>query len=494
MRTAKKFLLNAIILTITTLILRVVDVSFVVYISKKVGAEGMGIFQLILSVYRFGITLSISGIELATIRLVAEELANGSHASVKAAVKKCIHYSMFFSLMAALLLSLFADTIVTHWIHGRVSSISIYALAISLPFLSLSAVMGGYFLAVRRVIKSASGRILEQFINVTVTIYILSILAPKGLEYAILALVLGGVVSEFLSFLYVFLLFLLDKRRYKKHGAVNLNLTKRMFGIAMPVALSSYIRSGLNTYKQIMIPMGLEKSGVSCSIALAQYGIITGMVIPILMFPSAFLSAFSSLLIPEVAEKHVQKMHKRINYIISRIFKVTLLFSICMSGIFVTYSNELSMLIYKNLDAAYFIRILAPLIVAMYFDDIVDAILKGINQQVYVVKVNILDTIICIILLYTLLPLYSIKGYILVIFISEIFNVYLSIRKLMKVTGCELLLLWWVIVPVFIMAASIVITKLLALSNLYLSIGVTIAIYSLILSAVGVIRHKDFEI
>lgn len=494
MRKAKKFLLNALIVTATSLILRTLDVSFMVYVSNKIGAEGMGVFQLILSIYRLAITLAISGIELATIRLVAEELACGTHSGVKAAVKKCICYSMFFSILSATILIIGSNAIVTHWLHSKITVHTIYALALSLPFLSISCVLGGYFIAVRRVVKSSSARILEQFVKITVAIYALTLLAPKGLAYSCLALVLSGALSEFISFLYLFLLYLFDKKRYKSSSLVDKSLTRRMLNISLPVAISSYIRSGLSTYKQIMIPIGLEKSGVSCNVALAQYGIISGMVMPIIMFPSAILSAFGSLLIPEFAEKYVQKMHARINYIISRIFKTTLLFSICISGILITFSNELSMAIYKNLEAAPFIRILSPLIVAMYFDDIIDAILKSINEQVSVVRINIFDTLFCIMLLYILLPLYGIKGYLMVIFVSELFNVFFSMRRLIKVTGCQLKLLWWLVLPSIIMGTALMITKLLALSNLTIKILVAATIYLLILSAVGALRKSDFKL
>jgi stage V sporulation protein B len=264
-----------------------------------------------------------------------------------------------------------------------------------------------------------------------------------------------------------------------------------MLNISLPVALSSYIRSGLNTYKQIMIPLGLQKSGISSDMAIAQYGMIRGMVMPVIMFPSALLSAFSSLLIPEIAEKHIQKKNNDISIIISKIFKVTLLFSICISGILFSYANELSIAIYKNPDAGVFIKIFAPLIIIMYLDDIVDAILKGLNEQVHVVIINIFDTILSICLLYTLLPICSIKGYIIVIFASELFNSSLSIWRLIKVTSFDLKIIKWVILPIVIIIVCLAITKFLIRSNLILSIIIVLALYSIILYTIGVITKKD---
>ena len=103
------------------------------------------------------------------------------------------------------------------------------------------------------------------------------------------------------------------------------------------------------------------------------------------------------------------------------------------------FSNEISMIIYKNTNSAGFIKILAPLIIIMYLDDIVDGMLKGIDEQVSVVRYNIIDTIVSIIFLYALLPLYGINGYITVIFISELLNGFLSANKLIQKTEFKIM-------------------------------------------------------
>ena len=186
----------------------------------------------------------------------------------------------------------------------------------------------------------------------------------------------------------------MDQRKKTQKTEKHPQLTKKMLGICLPIAFSSYVRSALVTIKQVMIPNGLEKSGISCDEAMSQYGLIGGMVMPVIMFPSVLLSSVSTLLIPEISEKNVQHKNGQILHVLSRIFKITLLFSICISGILFAFADQLSLALYHSLQAAPYIRILAPLVTLMYFDEIVDAILKGLNQQVRVVGINILDTIV----------------------------------------------------------------------------------------------------
>ena len=143
MRRAKKFVINAAILTATALLVRIVSVSFGVYIANRIGAEGVGVFQLITSVYLFAITLATSGIHLTTTRLVTEELAQNRPATAQKALHKCLVYSLFFSCCAGVLLFISAPRITCVWLHNKISARPFYVLSFSLPPLAVSCVFSG---------------------------------------------------------------------------------------------------------------------------------------------------------------------------------------------------------------------------------------------------------------------------------------------------------------------------------------------------------------
>ena len=89
MKKARAFLLNTMILTGTSLLLRTVGVTFTVYISNKVGAEGVGVYQLLMAVYAFGVTMATAGLGLTSTRMVADQLVRGSPRGARAAVIRC---------------------------------------------------------------------------------------------------------------------------------------------------------------------------------------------------------------------------------------------------------------------------------------------------------------------------------------------------------------------------------------------------------------------
>jgi stage V sporulation protein B len=428
----KKFLVNTAVLTASSLTVSTAAMAFNAYISQKIGAETMGVFQLIMSAYAFAVTLAVSGIGLASSRLAAEELALGHEKGVKRAVGFCLLYAAAFGTVAALLLFSYSTTIGAHWLHNKLTVLPLRLLAVSLPFISMSAVLTGYFNAARKAVKTASANIFEQAVRITAIIYLFTAVLPGGIENACYAIVLGGMIAEILSFAYSYSLYIYDKKKYtnKLTGA---NIAGRLLEIALPVALSSYIRSFLGTVQQIMTPIFLEKSGASCKTSLSAYGAIRGMVMPAVMFPATFLYSFSSLLVPEIAQLHITGNPKRIKFIINKIFKWTLVFSLLTWLILFVFSNRIGLLLYKSQDAASYIKIFSFIAPVIYFDLIADGMLKGLNRQADVVKINILETAVTITLTWLLLPLYGVYGYIAVIFAGEALNTCLSLRKLKSV-------------------------------------------------------------
>lgn len=376
-------------------------------------------------------------------------------------MQKCLMYAIMFGIFACILLCLGANFISAHVLHNKVSSYLLYIIAFSLPFISMSSCLNGYFTALRKNGRNAVVRIFEQFTKITATSYLISLFMPKGLEYACLSLVLGEAISEVMSFLFVFVLYIFERKKYISEVSNNTNYMKSIFEITLPVSITSYIRSGLSSLKQILIPLRLEKFGMSCEDAVSTYGLINGMTMPILMFPEVIINSFSGLLVPEFTYYYTKKDYDRISFVISKIFRITLLFSICVIGVFLFYSDNVSLLIYNNLNIAMYLKILCPLLLFMYLDSIVDNILKGLNEQLGVMKCNILDLFVSIFCIYVLLPLFGINGYIFVIFVSELLNSCISIFQLKRITKFKFDFKNWVFKPFCSVLLSYFLTEFL---------------------------------
>lgn len=373
----------------------------------------------------------------------------GMDAGIKKAMKKCLTYSLIMGILACFLLAATSPFIATYFLHGKVSAIPLQILAISLPFLALSSCMNGYFSALRKVKKTVFSQVFEEFLKITFISFLLHFFLPSGLEYACISLVLGSTISEFFSFLFLGFLFLRDKRKLTCPTYQDTNYTKQILKISLPISFTSYIRSGLSTLKQVLIPTALEKSGLSCENALSQYGMIHGMVMPLILFPCTFISSFSSLLIPEFSSMNVRREEQKMNFALCKILKFCFLFSFFIMGFFWCFAKELNEMIYPSTDVSFYLKLLCPLIILMYIDNIVDSILKGLDKQVSVMGINIIDLTSSILFIYFLVPLQGIKGYIIVLFMSELVNGLLSLFLLMKETKLKLDFTNWMIKPFF---------------------------------------------
>lgn len=432
MRLIKTFLINGIILTLTSLILRCIGMFFNSYISQKIGPEAVGLYGLIMSVYGFAITLALSGINLATTKIVAEEIAIGNIGNIKQVVHKCLMFSLLFSCISSILLILFAPNISKIWLHEKVSCTPFYIISISLPFISMSSCINGYFSAVRNTIKPASDQVFEQLLKVTLISLFLNHFMPCGLEYICISMILGNIISEIISFIYIYFLYKLDEKKYMIYKPIKSFFEKRILNIIIPVGITSFIRSGLSTIKQILIPLGFEKNGNSCSQALSNYGLISGMAMPLVLFPNIIVLTFSNLLIPEFTEFNTRNEYSKIKVITKKILKMTLFFSVITSILLFLFSKQLSNFMYKTDSVSLYVKILAPLVPVMYIDNVVDAILKGLDQQVSVLKINIIDLFSSIILIFFVIPKFGIIGYVFIIYFSELLNFILSYCALRK--------------------------------------------------------------
>lgn len=452
---AKTLIYNSILLCLSSIVMRSVGVAFNVYVSNRVGAEVMGLYSLINSVFGFALTLATSGINLAATRCVAE--ASERSGECRAAMRRALTMAAGFGLFSSLLLASFSGLISRSWLKDSRTLLPLRMMAISLPAISVSSALGGYFSAVRRVWKSAATQLAEQAIKIYSTAALLTLLLPSGAEYACVALVLGSAISDIISCIISFLLYLNDRKKLKKAEcsiSIERKMTGKLFRIALPVAFSAYVRSGLTTVEHILIPIGLEAFGSGRSEALASYGVLTGMVLPVVLFPYAIIYSFTGLLVPEVAGAATEKHNNRINYITSRVWRLTVIIGTACTGVMAVCSAELGDILYGSGDASEFILALAPLLPVMYLDTVTDSLLKGLGEQVYTMNVNIADAAISVILVRLLLPTFGIYGYIAVLYISELINFALSAARLLRLTHIKISLFKWILLPIICIIAT----------------------------------------
>ena len=503
MRKSVIFIKNTLILSITALFMRVLSVYFNVYLSDKLGSEGLGLFTLTLSVYGLATTLATSAINLTATRMVADATGSAKYSDVKHAMRRCIAYSLFFGIGSMLLLILLSRTIALSMLGDIRTLESLRALALTLPFVSLSSAISGYFTAVRRVSKSASSQIFQQLLKVALTVIGLTFLTPRNTKEACLSVVLASLASEVISFLFLIVFYLADLRKnYKKYKyAESEDLRKKMLNIALPTAFTSYFRSALVTVEHLLITSGLKKSGMSQTDAVSAYGVMQAKALPTVLFPYAFLTPFCSLLVPEIAEKRAAGDSVGINRITETACRFVFAFGICAAGIVICYSSEIGQVIYSDAEAGKYIRMLAPVMPVMFIDTTIDSILKGLNEQLYTMKVNLVDSLMSVMVVFMLVPKMGMLGYVIEIIFCEIVNTSLSAARLIKLTSPQIHPIKWIFLPLLTVSLSIFISKLmltlLGVGSAYnmpllaVHIALAVFVYSILLRLLGCYSFRE---
>ena len=233
-------------------------------------------------------------------------------------------------------------------------------------------------------------------------------------------------------------LILLTLYFFESYGKKETEKTDKNFSAlaktALPLAISAYMRTGLQSMGQIIIPHGLRRSGMGAGKAFATYGIIGQMAFPVMMFPAALLNALGEVLVPRLTGAQTRGEKISICYIVNRALRVGMIFSFGIMGVMLLFSQELGQFFYSSEQAGRYIKIFAPLLPVIYIDCVTDGCLKGLGQQVHSMMYNVMEGVLNVTLLMLLLPKMSISGYIVVMYIKEIFNAVLSIRRLCKVS------------------------------------------------------------
>ena len=423
---------GTLLLTAASLGLRGSSMCFQVFLSGRIGAAGVGLLQLIASVSFLAATIGSAGVRVAAMYLTAEEYGARRPGGMRKALLCCLLYGLLASSLGGLVLHRASDWIAVTWIgDGRAAS-SLRVIAWSLPLTCLWSVMAGYFTACSRLRQLVWVEFVDQGISIAVTVALLLRWAGNDTERACLSIHLGNAAATAVTLVLLLVQALAGRRAPIPQG---LGMWRRLGKLCLPLAANDTLRSGLSTTEQMLIPRGLARAGGSSRAAMADYGTIHGMVFPVMMFPSVLLQSLSDLLVPELARCRAARDVRRIRSLTERCLRAGLLFGASVAGLCWALAAPLGQLLFGSAAASRYLRLFAPLAVVLYLDALVDGMHKGLGEQVYCVRVNTLTNLMDVVLLWLLLPRWGIGGYFCTFTVTHFLNFYLSLSRLLTVTG-----------------------------------------------------------
>ncbi len=499
------FFKNAAVLTVTSLILRTIGIFFRIFLSGKIGAEGMGLYQLIVSIYVLGATFATSGISTAVTRLIADELACGTARTVRRILYRAIVLSALIGLASTALIFFCSDLISAYWIRDMRASPALRMLSIGLPSMGISSCLRGYLIARRKAADTSYAQLLEQVVRIGVIALLIDRFSQNGLAGACLAVMIGDTAAEWTSCAFLALRCRLDRRQIYCAATADrpLSVVRRLLAIAAPITAGRYLGTALRTVENLLVPNRIAHFTGSTARGLSEFGALKGMALPLIFFPASFLSALSTLLIPEISSANALHQHQKINRAIEHTLHLTLLSSVLIGTVFFTFANKIGVLLYNSEDVGRYLLVLAPLTPVMYAESMVDGILKGLGQQVSSLKYSVLDSASRIVLIVLLVPRLGMNGFLLIMVFSNLLTSVLNTRRLLTVTTVHWQWGRWVIRPALAACTAASLTRLFLRLTIFSQINSIVytvlgmlcvcGIYFVLLFPLGCLRLSELK-
>ncbi len=426
-------------MTVFSLINKLLGVFLRLFLSSRIGSEGMGLYQLIMSVYTMFSTFATAGFTVSVSRLIAEKDARSGEDSGILLTNSFIA-SWAVSIVATVAMIAFSDPIATHFLGDSRCAPPLCMLALSMPFMAISACLKGWFIAKQKVAVTSSASLFEQIVKFAVISVFLNLFMAQSSDIGALCMgiVSGVTVSEIASFLYLLIFNRVMSRKNAHTGyptETRRDSMRSLISVTLPISLSVYVTSILHTAETLLIPHVFESYSGDRGRALSSFGMIRGMVVPILFFPFAFLASMVSVFTPEISRLNMLADRKPLRLRISSVMSFVSILSVAVGGLFFFLPSELGEAFYPNEGTAEAIKILALVTPFMYVETVSDGILKAIGEQVQTLKFSVYNSILRVVLILFFVSKTGENGYLWLLVISNLFTYALCRRRLWKATG-----------------------------------------------------------
>ena len=451
---AHPLITGTLLLTTAGLLARILGFFYRIFLSRTIGAEGLGIYQMIFPVYGIFFSLCAGSIQTAISRFIA---ADPDHA--KRTLLSGFSISFTLSLAAALMIRHFSEPLAEHILLEPRCAPLLSVMAFAIPCTSIHACICGYYYGKEKVSVPAASQLLEQMIRIFTVFLLVSVCIEKQIPVTVSLAVFGLVAGEAGSALFVLIFFLLFHEFHENTGR-SYSVGPALLALAAPLMANRLVLNLLQSTETIMIPERLTVYGLTRSQAVRTYGTLTGMAMPFVLFPSALVNSLAVVLLPVTARHQSAGNDSGIAAGISMSFRYSLYLGIFCIGVFTVFGDALGLQIFKSQDAGSFIQILAWLCPFLYLATSSGSILNGLGKTKLTFFHHLISLLVRIAFVWFGIPEFGIRACLWGMLASEIFLALLHVLALRRIVPCD----WnaWILIgkPVFCLLCALWIFRL----------------------------------
>lgn len=450
---------GTVILTLTGLVSRFIGFFYRIFLSNVFGAEGMGLYQLISPVLALSFSLTVSGIQTAISKYVASETSTRDYKSSFRTLWTGFLLAMALSTVCALGVYLYAEPIAINFLLEERTAPLLRIIALSIPMASVHSCINGYFYGIRKTAIPAFSQLTEQICRVGSVYLIYFICQKHGLQPTISFAVTGLVIGESASMIVSVVAILARAHRvFPACGHISVpetavfpkgqtqasrpfcrqtaqplstvitvyrRITGQLLQLAVPLSANRLILNLLQSVEAVYIPNRLMAYGLSNADALGVYGVLTGMSLPLILFPSAITGSISVLLLPIVAEADASGNQSAVRRAIFTSIRCCLLLGFCCTALFLMFGRLAGRLLFHSELAGSFILTLSFICPFMYIASTLNSILNGLGKTVQTFLFSVVSLLLRLLFVFLAIPHYGIKGYLWGMLASQMLQTFL---------------------------------------------------------------------
>ena len=416
------FITGTLLLTSTGFICRILGFFYRIFMSRTIGAEGLGIYNMVHPIFSICFAVCAGSIQTALSQYVAANQTRG-----RAVFRTGLVIAMGMSFLLAWVIYGNAGFLAEKLLLEPRCAPYLPVMAVSVPFAALHACINGYYYGMQKARVPAFSQVAEQVIRMGAVFLIASIWLESGRQITVSLAVYGHLIGEMASA--VFTVFCLgffppckdgDSRRAP---AIPLSFgatAAPLMALALPLMGNRLILNVLGSAEAIWIPNKLMSSGLTNSEALSVYGVLTSMALPFILFPSAITNSMAVLLLPTVAEAQADGNEARISSMISMSLRYSCYMGVLCIGIFTIFGNQLGVSVFHDQNAGTYITILSWLCPFMYLATTMGSILNGLGRTSSTFFQNVFAMVIRLAFVLFAIPRYGMLGYLWGMLVSEL--------------------------------------------------------------------------
>lgn len=490
------FYRDSIILTISNLTAGILRFMFSILLSKKLGAEGMGLYSLVMPIYDLFTCLICGGMVTAISKESSSFYGINDYGNLHKSIHTALVFDFALSILVTILVFIFSPFISTYIIKDQRTLYSLWVICPALIFVALSSIYKGYFYGISNVKVPAIIDIVEKTVRMAIILGLINFFALTNVTTTVTATYVSLSIGELISFILLYAFYQKSKNKFKRTFKKTEGRAQLLFNILLvsfPLCLNGFLNTVISALSTLIVPGRLVYAGIEYTESLSLIGKFSGMAMSIVFFPFIVVISMATILTPDISKSISKNDYNALERRVREVIKISFLLGISTMIICLSAGDSLGVLFFDRYDLGVYIRLAALSAPFMYISGSTFGILNGLGRQKSLLINSVVTSIIQLILLYVLLgiPSINILGYGIALLISSILSSIMNIISIKKncyiefsfseflIDICLSILLYFILIILNnIIPDSIFITKNIIL----IATGFSLLLFSLLLT------------